>query len=339
MKTKLVSILATAAFLSTALMSPVAHAAGTASYSLSPNGGSYTQNSNFTLQVHENGASVNVVTAKLTYNPAQLTCTGVGGSTAFANTIVASCSGGSVTISRYTANDPTTGTPTVVSGDQIVGSISFTAIATGSANVSFAAGSQIASAGANIWDGNTAGGTYNINAAVATGTTGGTKGTTSPGTKSTTSTSATTTPAATTTAPTVLSTDSVKTTSKKVTPSKVVTVAPVAKNSTSRDVLTIAGIVILLAVITYLVRDVSQTVHRAKKYWPTPCLAVASRNKQVQEKREPLMRLSFSLTQKRLVQHLLHPGDRRDRLHSGIPEEVVAVVEGLAIVREHIIAV
>ena len=152
MKRILFSIL-TAASLAGSAFAGTAHAAGNAAFYLAPASGSHFQNSSFTVQVRENGSDVNVVTAKLTYDASKLTCNGV--SNAFGSTISATCGGGSITISGYAAPG------TTVSGDQAVGSISFTALAgSGSTSVSFAGGSQIASNGQNVWNGNTAGGTY-----------------------------------------------------------------------------------------------------------------------------------------------------------------------------------
>jgi hypothetical protein len=160
MKFKFLHVLTLATLLAGA-SAGVASAAGTASLYLSPASGSHVQGSSFTVAVHENGTNVNVVTAKLTYDASKLSCTGIGGSSAFPQTISASCSGGSITISRYT--NP--GAP-AVSGDAVVGSVNFTAIATGTTSVSFAAGSQIASGGVNIWNGVTTGGTYTLTAPV-----------------------------------------------------------------------------------------------------------------------------------------------------------------------------
>ena len=161
MKAKILQALAIATLIGS-VFSGSAYAAGSASYSLSPSGGSYGQNSSFTVQVHENGSAVNVVTAKLTYDASKLSCTGVGGSSAFPQTVTATCGNGTVTISRYIGPYDN---PTTVSGDQVIGSINFTAIASsGTATVSFASGSQIASGGSNIWNGSTTGGTYTLTA-------------------------------------------------------------------------------------------------------------------------------------------------------------------------------
>lgn len=144
-----------------------ASAAGSASFSLGPASGNYTVGNTFNVAVFENGTDVNVVTAKLTYDAAKLSCVGVGNSAAFPNTISATCGGGSVTISRYTAPG------TTVSGAQSVGSISFVAVAPGTAAVNFAAGSQIASNGTDTWNGSTVGGSYTISAAAPAGGSGG----------------------------------------------------------------------------------------------------------------------------------------------------------------------
>lgn len=154
-------------------MGGLAHAAGSANFSLSPASGNHVQNTNFSVQVLENGTNVNVVTAKLTYDASKLTCNGVSGSSAFPNTISATCGGGNVTISNY--SNPGTSQ----SGSKVVGTISFKALASsGSTAVNFASGSQIASGGSNIWNGSTAGGNYTFSAP-ATGTppvTGGGQG-------------------------------------------------------------------------------------------------------------------------------------------------------------------
>lgn len=141
------------------LASP-ALAAGNASLSLTPSSGSRTVGSSFSVSVLENGDAVNVVTANLTYDATKLTCNGVTGGAAFPGQVTGSCGGGSILISRYT-NPGTT-----VSGSQTVASISFTASAAGSAVVSFASSSKIASGGTDIWNGVTTGGSYTNTAPV-----------------------------------------------------------------------------------------------------------------------------------------------------------------------------
>lgn len=165
MKAKILQALAIATLIGGAF-SGDAYAAGSASYSLIPSSGSYSQNSSFTVQVHENGSNVNTVTTKLTYDASKLSCTGVGGSSAFPQTITAACGSGTVTISRYIGPYDN---PTTVSGDQIVGSVSFTVIASsGTAAISFAAGSIIADGitSGGLWNGSTTGGTYTLTAPV-----------------------------------------------------------------------------------------------------------------------------------------------------------------------------
>ncbi|MDB5163487.1 MAG: hypothetical protein JWS12_104 [Candidatus Saccharibacteria bacterium] len=192
MKTKFLQALATVSIVVSALTG-VAHAAGSAHFSLNPSSGSYTQNSSFSVQVRENGSAVNVVTAKLTYDASKLSCNSVNGSAAFPSTISTTCGGGSVTISEYVAPGSAP-----VDGDQLVGTINFTALAsTGSSSVTFAAGSQIASNGTNTWDGQTTGGTYSFTAPAGGmgggGSTGGSTGSTG-GTSAGGSTTKTTAP-------------------------------------------------------------------------------------------------------------------------------------------------
>jgi len=176
---KLITAALAIATIAGSVLAGTAHAAGSASFTLSPSSGSYTQGNSFSVQVHENGSDVNVVTAKLTYDASKLTCTGVSGGSAFPNSVATSCANGTVTISRYTGMDGD-GNPTTVSGDQVVGTVGFTATGTGTATVAIAAGSQIASNGSNIWNGSANSGSYTINAPV-TGGQGGGSGSTSTG--------------------------------------------------------------------------------------------------------------------------------------------------------------
>ena len=170
-----------------------ASAAGSASLSLSPASGTFTQGNSYTITIYENGSDINAVTAKLTYDPTKLTCTGVSVTTStFAASSGANCASGAVTIGRYVGLDDATGAPNPSkNGSQVVGSVTFKAVtASGTTNVSFASGSQVASEGANVWDGNTSGGTYSLVAApVATtptgSSTGGTSTTSTSGTSST----------------------------------------------------------------------------------------------------------------------------------------------------------
>jgi hypothetical protein len=162
MKTiKIIGLLAGLTVATSSLFSGAASAA-TGNLFLTPSTGSYNNGTTFTVTVHENADNVNVVTAKMTYEASKLSCEGVGGSSAFPQNIAASCSGGNITISRYTASDAN-GNPTTVSGDQVVGTVTFKAlVGSGTTAVNFAAGSQIASNGSNVWNGGTTGGTYTL---------------------------------------------------------------------------------------------------------------------------------------------------------------------------------
>jgi hypothetical protein len=208
-------LLATTVIAATVLVSAfsgAAHAAGSASFSLSPASGSHVQGTSFTVTVRETGSNVNVVNAKMTYDPSKLSCNSIGASSAFPATVQANCGGGSITISRYTnPGDP------AVNGTQTIGTINFTALAnSGSADVKFAAGSQIVSNGVNEWNGSTTGGTYTFTApapaptptptptptpAPKKTTTTKKTATTTPAVESATTTAAPTTTAATDTAP------------------------------------------------------------------------------------------------------------------------------------------
>src|SRR5262245_39940651 len=119
-------------------MSGAAHAANPASFSLSPASGSHVKDTTFSVQIRENGDNVNVVTAKLSYDPAKLTCVSIAAPSSFANVYDNSCGGGSAKITAFTNGG------TTVSGSQTVGTIVFKALVdSGSSSVSFAAGSQI----------------------------------------------------------------------------------------------------------------------------------------------------------------------------------------------------
>ena len=123
---------------------PVAHAAGTASLTMVPSASSTTVGKTISVAIYENGTNVSVVTAGVTYDASKLTCTAVDASgSAFVNGISATCGGGSATISRYVAPG-TVG----LNGSVLVGRLNFSAIATGSAVLSFTSSTQIASAGA-----------------------------------------------------------------------------------------------------------------------------------------------------------------------------------------------
>jgi len=122
-----------------------AHAAGDAYFTLSPSSGSYSNGATFTLDIYEtstSGDQVAGVQANLTYNTTYLQCNGAtGNSAAWSYVAQQTCSGGNVEIGEAM----TTGGP-VASGQQLVGTVSFTVIglsatgSSGSANVSIISG-------------------------------------------------------------------------------------------------------------------------------------------------------------------------------------------------------
>ena len=174
-------------------------AVGTATYSLSPSSGSYANGSSLTVTVHENSGTdaINAVEADLTYDQTKLQFVSADTSTgAFDNGLNPTGGSGSVKFSRAKNN-------TTLTGDQIVGTVTFTAIAgSGTTNISFAGTSEIIrqSDSTNIWDGTTTGGSYTLTGA-SSGSSGssGTGTTTPTSTTSTTKTTTTTTPTKTTT--------------------------------------------------------------------------------------------------------------------------------------------
>jgi hypothetical protein len=158
--TKFIGLLAGATLVVANLFGGLAHAAGSASFSLSPSGGTYNINSTFSLMVSETSTdAVNVVTAKLSYDASKLQYVGVDASgSGFGGDASTSGGAGSITISRYVTPAGST-----VTGTQNVASVNFKAlVGSGSTSVTFAAGSQIASNGSNVWNGSTTGGTYTL---------------------------------------------------------------------------------------------------------------------------------------------------------------------------------
>lgn len=135
-------------------------AAGSASLALSPSGATYNVGDTFGLTISETSTdAVNVVTADLAYDAAKLQYIGVDASgSAFGGDASTSGGGGSVSISRYVTPAGAT-----VTGTKQVAVVNFKALAgSGSATISFAGSSKIASNGMNVWNGDTTGGTYNF---------------------------------------------------------------------------------------------------------------------------------------------------------------------------------
>lgn len=140
--------------------------AATGSMSLSPNGTSITVGSSITIAIYESADSANVVTANLSYDASKLQCNGVGGGNFSTNVIPPSCGGGSVRITRSVAP----GSP-ALSGTNLVGTVNFSGISAGVANVSFAGGSRIVNEGVEVQS-SKSGGNYTVVAAPASNTGG-----------------------------------------------------------------------------------------------------------------------------------------------------------------------
>jgi len=159
LKLRYAVLLTVLVMLVTGALSQVARAAGTASFTLTPNSGTYSVGSAFTVTVYETSqASDNVegVQANLTYNAANLRCDSVSVSdTAFTYQAQKACSGGTVNIGEAAGS--------TVSGQQLVGIISFTVLGAGSASVSIASGSDIQnSSQSSVWSGTKATATFTL---------------------------------------------------------------------------------------------------------------------------------------------------------------------------------
>jgi hypothetical protein len=132
----------------------VAQAAGSAAFSVTASANSLTVGSNVSFSLYENGGTVNVVTGTFSYDSSKLKFISSSCAGSFSNTVVANNS----SVSCYVAPG------TTVSGSQKFASLTFTSLATGSTALTVT-GSQIASAGANIWNGAAASKTVTIKAA------------------------------------------------------------------------------------------------------------------------------------------------------------------------------
>lgn len=140
--TKLNVLIVTSTLAATALLSGVASAAGAARYSLSPAGGSYAQNANFSVSVFENsdGEPVNGVQAYIDYSAASLQLVSVSTAGSPFSTCTESGGGnGRVGIACALLGGSTT-------GNQRIGVITFKVLAaSGGASLSVAQISMIAS--------------------------------------------------------------------------------------------------------------------------------------------------------------------------------------------------
>lgn len=163
---RLCIVIATLAVGTTAFGSTV-RAAGSGVLYLSPSGGTHTVGQTFALSVYEDGkgSPVSDVNAVLVYNAAQLQYTGASCAGAFSSAQGISGGNGSITINCFTPGGSTI--PTAASQ---VATVSFKALSSGSATVSFDGASYMASNGTDVWNGVTAGGTYSLVAPAPTPT-------------------------------------------------------------------------------------------------------------------------------------------------------------------------
>ena len=139
----------------------LAHAAGTASFSLTPSSGSYDVNAVFNVLVYENSGveTVNAVQADLTYDQSKLQFVSVS-ATGSPFTTCTQTSGGSGNVSIQCA---LLGSST--SGNQLIGTVTYKAlVGSGSTAVNLAASSHILRSTDNtdIWSGIITGATYNL---------------------------------------------------------------------------------------------------------------------------------------------------------------------------------
>ncbi|HUB93942.1 MAG TPA: cohesin domain-containing protein [Verrucomicrobiae bacterium] len=137
--------------------SGTSYAAGTASFALSPASTNVTEGDTTTVVIYEDGSNVNVVTATFSYDNSELQFVSDSCAGAFPSTAASSSS----SISCYVP-----GGSSAVSGSNEVATLSFKTIATGTATVTVN-GSQIASNGSNVWDGNPASTSITISAPAA----------------------------------------------------------------------------------------------------------------------------------------------------------------------------
>lgn len=163
---------------------PPTPAAGSgASLSLSPASGSYQSGASFTVDLYEDSGvqEVNAVDIGLSYDSTKLQYISAStSSSSFTPAAAPAASGGTLVITSYV--NPGTISSGNVTGKQQVASITFKALAaSGSPTISFVNNSTapprsavyLYKVGTNLWDGNTAGGTYTLTA-VSGGGSGGT---------------------------------------------------------------------------------------------------------------------------------------------------------------------
>ncbi len=148
------------------LASHVAHASGSAVFSLSPASGSHDNSTNFTVSVYENsgGVGINAVEMDLTYDASKLQYVSVDTSSGPFDLVIPNQEGGgSVKISEAFSRKPD-GTNSLT-GSQLVGTITFKAlVGSGSTSPTFASTSRIIETDntADVWNHAAAAGTYSF---------------------------------------------------------------------------------------------------------------------------------------------------------------------------------
>jgi hypothetical protein len=140
------------------------HAAGSDTMYLSPSGGTHKVGTTFSVAIRENSNSdsVNAVEADLTYSTSKLqfVSTSLSG-TAFGITASNTGGGGSISVSL--------GSVSAVTGDKLIATVTFKALAAGSGTVSVSSGSQVLSSTTNTnIVSNLTGGAYTIQSATTT---------------------------------------------------------------------------------------------------------------------------------------------------------------------------
>jgi hypothetical protein len=146
MKTLITKVVIAASIVTASLAPMSASALGSANFAISA--GSATVGNNLTVNISENGSAVNVVTTKLTFDTSKLQLLNVScgfGSTQQENNGVTCYTSGGTTVDATTAAVAT-----------------FKAVAPGSASISLADSSLIASGGNDIWTHATTSTTINV---------------------------------------------------------------------------------------------------------------------------------------------------------------------------------
>lgn len=149
--------------------------AGTATLSLSPASGSHEINSTFTVAVVENSGSQSVssIEANLTYDPSKLQFVSINNNgSPFSTCFGAQGGGGSVTTGGCTSLGSS------ATGSQTIANVTFKVLAgSGTTSVNFASNSTLLQPDdTDIWNGNTAGGTYTLTTPATGGGGGGSTG-------------------------------------------------------------------------------------------------------------------------------------------------------------------